>query len=507
MSLINFAGSALAAVWRDRHYSADQFRRLQRKKLVRLVNHACRRVPFYAQRYRHVDCRDFALTDLPPVTKAELMARFADSVTDSAVELDEAIGAATSPGTTSHWIRNQYLVSITSGTTGLAGYFLNDRRSWAVLSGAVFARTIRDRLTPWQLARFSFGRRYRMAFVVSGIGAAITTQVGRETSRASGLVVDSRRLSIMDPVEKNVELLNRFRPHYMHGYSTYIELLAHQKLSGRLRFSPEFVSLGSEPVTSRARETIQLAFPRAIIVEQYGTTECALLANQCFEGRLHANVDCCIIEPVDEQDRPVPQGELSHHILVTNLMNLAQPIIRYRVDDGVVLTGERCPCGRPLPVVKVHGRSDDPIWLWDVHGDFQFHSPIAMEILFVGCPGLVQFQLVHERQNELRLRFVCDSEDRVHEVASRLRSKLGRYFAQHGLQDAVRLRVEPVAAIERPRAGQKVRQIQSRVEPPEPENRPTTSPASVGPSQTKEASQAQRLHSQPSHPPVRRKAG
>lgn len=86
------------------------------------------------------------------------MRHFQETVTDGSVTLEEvrAVGNRTNPGSIP-WLRNPYLVSKTSRTTGTAGWFLNDGRSWAIQRAAVMARTIRDRLIPGELARFAFG--------------------------------------------------------------------------------------------------------------------------------------------------------------------------------------------------------------------------------------------------------------------------------------------------------------------------------------------------------------
>ena len=47
--------------------------------------------------------------------------------------------------------------------------------------------------------------------------------------------------------------------------------------------------------------------------------------------------DACIVEAVDDHDRPVPPETPSASILVTNLFNHVQPLIRYRIDDRVVV--------------------------------------------------------------------------------------------------------------------------------------------------------------------------
>ena len=63
------------------------------------------------------------------------------------------------------------------------------------------------------------------------------------------------------------------------------------------------------------------------------------------------------MEPVDDTFRPVPPGELSHTVLVTNLANRVQPLIRYNLGDRVQLAAGPCACGSPFPALRVEGRS------------------------------------------------------------------------------------------------------------------------------------------------------
>lgn len=51
-------------------------------------------------------------------------------------------------------------------------------------------------------------------------------------------------------------------------------------------------------------------------------------------------------------------------VLVTNLQNRVQPIIRLEVSDSVVLDPESCPCGRTLVRTRaIEGRADDVLEL------------------------------------------------------------------------------------------------------------------------------------------------
>lgn len=471
-----FLTSVAAGLWRDHRWSLGQFEELQRLRMERLVRFAGERVPFYARRYRGVDPLDFEFTDLPVVTKGELLGEYPDTVSGRGVTLEQAIEITKNGGKYGYWIHNQYLVSVTGGTSGKLGYFLNDRRSWRRASGLMMSRTFRNRLgASSNLAPFLKGERYRMAFIGTGNGTSICTQICQESPWFGGLFLNRRFYSILEPYEQTLAGLNEFQPRYLHSYSSFVEKLARAQLAGELRINPRFISLGSESAPPLLRAVIARAFPEARVVNQYGCTECPLLANECPEGRMHLNPDCSIVELCDVEGRPVKAGEASDHILVTNLLNRAQPIIRYRVDDSLTMTGEACPCGRPTPVVLVNGRSADMIWLkkgqnqLQGHGrgpdEYVVHPALMFEILMYKSNGMAQFQLVHEKQNELRLTFVPEPGCRAESVASEVRGVMDRFFQQQGLTDCVQVRIDPTHAIERT-GTQKIRSVMSKVPAP-----------------------------------------
>ena len=62
--------------------------------------------------------------------------------------------------------------------------------------------------------------------------------------------------------------------------------------------------------------------------------------------------------------RPVPPGEPGARVLVTNLHNLVQPIVRLAVADVLTLDPDPCPCGRSLVrAAAIGGRHDDVLSL------------------------------------------------------------------------------------------------------------------------------------------------
>ncbi|MBI2378497.1 MAG: phenylacetate--CoA ligase family protein [Deltaproteobacteria bacterium] len=465
MAIVPFLSGLAGALWRERRASGTELKRLRDERLAAIVRHARATTPLYAERLSHIDpSLPINLAQIEPITKSELMDRFDDSIAHRALSLDEASAFARDSASVDQTIRG-FTVATTSGTTGRVGYFVSDARSFALMNGVLFARVLRHRLNPREILRFCFGRRYRMAMVIATGGHFITRLVSGFRPLLTRALVDVRAFSIVAPVEEVVHRLNLYRPHYLHGYPTFLETLAHERRAGRLSIDPEFISLGSEPVSASARLVLTSAFPRAQLSETYGSTECLAMANQCSAGRLHVNDDVCILEPVDHRGRPVPVGVASDKVYLTNLVNRAQPLLRYEVSDSITVLGTDCPCGSPMTSIRVEGRADDTIFLADEDGRFSSHPPVPFEALFLGVRGLAQYQLVHVEQNHLEVRYVLDPGADAQRVEREVASAFGTYLAKRRLLGVVHVKVVRLDALGRS-SGHKLRQIYSEVPRP-----------------------------------------
>ncbi len=467
MTFFSFMRGLTGALYRERRFTAEQLRAHRDERLRTLIEHAKTRTRLGAEKLAHIDTSlPINLAQIRPTSKAELLERFEDSIVDGVPTLEEVKRHVAEHGGGTHLCRGRFTVATTSGTTGRVGYFISDRKDFAEQNGALLARILRHRLAPRDVLRFSFGRRYRMAMTIATGGAFITRLVADVRPFLTGAFVDTQTFDIMAPTEALVHQLNLFRPHYLHGYPTMVEALAHERLLGRLAIDPEFISLGSEPVSRRALSAIARAFPRAQIAETYGATECVAIANQCSAGRMHVNEDLAIIEPVDAMGRPVPVGVASDKVYLTNLVNRAQPLLRYELSDSITLLGDDCPCGSPMRSVRIEGRADDTIFLADASGQFSAHPPVPFEVVFLGVAGLRQYQLVHERQNQLLVRVVSEDGVDAAEVARGASQALTAYLARARLDAEVEVSVELTDSLERTAAGHKLRQIYSKVPRP-----------------------------------------
>jgi phenylacetate-coenzyme A ligase PaaK-like adenylate-forming protein len=132
------------------------------------------------------------------------------------------------------------------------------------------------------------------------------------------------------------------------GYAGVIALLVGEQEAGGLRIHPVLIQPTSEGLTMGAYARIAQAF-HAEVRANYVTTECLFIAYGCAHGWLHVNSDWFVLEPVDAENRPVPPGEQSSTVLLSNLANRVQPILRYDLGDSIVVRPDRCPCGDPTP--------------------------------------------------------------------------------------------------------------------------------------------------------------
>jgi phenylacetate-coenzyme A ligase PaaK-like adenylate-forming protein len=92
------------------------------------------------------------------------------------------------------------------------------------------------------------------------------------------------------------------------------------------------------------------------VIDLFASTEGLVGHSEPGETVLTFAGDTCIAECTDEGGQPVPDGVASSKVLVTNLHNLTQPIIRYELTDRFTPAGTSE--GGALRA-SVEGRSDD----------------------------------------------------------------------------------------------------------------------------------------------------
>jgi phenylacetate-CoA ligase len=93
-------------------------------------------------------------------------------------------------------------------------------------------------------------------------------------------------------------------------------------------------------------------------------------------------------------------------VLLTNLVNPTQPLIRYELTDSVTLADGPNPLGLPYQrIAAVDGRSDDIITLPAPHGGQVAVHPFRLRAPFAALPDVRQYQIRHDHAG-LHVRMV-----------------------------------------------------------------------------------------------------
>jgi phenylacetate-CoA ligase len=135
------------------------------------------------------------------------------------------------------------------------------------------------------------------------------------------------------PVREIVERLKALQRPLLNGYPSMLARLAAEQRAQRLRIAPMSVTMSSETLVPELRTAMADAFG-APIIDHFGSTEGLVGMTAPDDDVLVFNSDLCIVELVDAENRPVPSGVASAKVLVTNLYNRTQPLIRYELTEG-----------------------------------------------------------------------------------------------------------------------------------------------------------------------------
>lgn len=368
---------------------------------------------------------------LPATDKRRLMAHFDEWPTDREVTLDRVRALLSDPSRVGEPLLGKYLVATTSGTTGTPGIFVLDDahvRIGRVATRQAFAQWLGPRD---YLRILGSGMRLAVVHATGGhyVSVASITRMRDASALARTLVRD---FPVETPLPELVSELNAFRPAVLIGYATVIALLAREREAGRLRIRPALVVVTAEGLEESEYARIGESFG-ARVGNVWGSTEIAGAAYSCAQGWLHLLGEWVVVEPVDAEHRPTPTGEESHTVLVTNLANRVQPILRYDLGDRVLMRPDLCPCGNPRPAVRVVGRVGEVLTFTGTDGAEIQVPPLALSVDEV--PGVEQFQLVQTGPASVRVRLRTapgtDREAVWVEVQRSLAGFLGRRGAGH----------------------------------------------------------------------------
>ena len=369
-------------------WSPDQLRDLQLGLLRRLVRHAASHTAYYRRVLAELDLQpeDFRTVDdiqlLPLLDRPLLRAT-----------MDERTAGAGPAG---------IIRKTTSGSSGqpVEVFYNAESRHWR--------DAIRWRGYGWGGYRIGMRALHYWGFVPSSSATRLKrAKIAIDRLVKRDLYIDCTPRGD-EALARVVTQLRRFRPEVIVAYASGVGALARFVVANRLRsWGTIPVLTGAEKLLPHDREAIEAAF--GPVFETYGCREVMLMGSQC-EARegYHTSMENLIVEVLVRE----PGGRVRHarpgetgEVAITDLHNLACPMIRYVNGDLAVARGDsRCACGRGLVRIgPIEGRTTDTMF----DGEGRAVGGLVFNILFSTIGQVARsFQVVQRADRSVVFKVV-----------------------------------------------------------------------------------------------------
>lgn len=399
---------------------------LAQSRLSDILKHVLNHSSFYKSYYAAhdisgYDTNSISIKNLPTVNKSILMENFNAVANDENLSSTHIKQYFSKEFNYKGWYSGKYKLIKTSGSSGNPGIFVYGKDDWNRLRAMLMNRSGN--------ANALFRKKLKLASIIdtTDFHAGITL-----AGSAPEFLYDVYPIQINLPIKDIICNLNKIKPDILSGYSSGIHSLALEKIKGNLHIHPSQIGCSGELLTNEMRETIYQAFT-IYPINLYAASESLCIGISCKEGNIHLNEDWNIVEP------------LSDGYYLTNLYNYTFPLIRYKMEDRLILSEAQCKCGSPFKhIEKLEGRTEDVI-KFNVGDDTEilFHSIITK----LSIQGIKRFQLIQHENEKLMLK-ICPEEhiDRVG-LRKRTSSIMSEILNIKGLGDTVKFTVRFVDSI------------------------------------------------------------
>ncbi len=370
----------------------------------KMVGHAYETCPYYRKTFRKADFTPADLRSrddikhIPCITKQEIQEFRAEMIS-------------------SDFSKANLINDMTGGSTGSPMEF---RYSEDRLDSRVAATLRHNRWAGWDM-----GDR---AAILWGAPRDIPGG-GSAKSRFRDWVLERRLIldaSALDDraMAKFAQELVHYQPTVLLAYANTLGLFAQYVKDNRITdITPRAVICSAEFLTEENRKLIEDTF-RCQVFNRYGCREFAVIASECsVHSGMHINAENLLVETLaNGESRHDVDGE----IVITDLRNMAMPMIRYRIGDVGHLVKEACQCGRGLPLMKLTGgRTTD--FLLKTDGK-KVSGIVVATYVITNIAGIRQIQFIQNKIGAVTVNLVKGSEwsqNTQDILASRIREYLG----------------------------------------------------------------------------------
>lgn len=390
--------SMLWHYWRARHLTfrnRGELEAYQQKRLAHFKRKVLAKSPYF-QRYINQP-----LSNFPIMNKQIMMDNFdemntagllSQTLLECAQKSEQSRDFAPKVG--------RYSVGLSSGTSGRRGLFVVSPEEQNVWSGSMLAKMLPQGL-------------------FNGERVALFLRANNNLYESvNNRWISLRFYDLFADFDLQLSALEQYQPSIIVAPAQVLCTIADAINQQKIQLNVQKVISVAEVLEPHDKQKLQGCFSH--VGEVYQATE-GFLGCTCSHGTMHLNEAFVHIEPNWlDNDRFSP--------IITDFTRKTQPIIRYQLDDVLVVKNTPCPCGSPeMAIERIEGRCDDLLQLPGYNGKMVtiFADP-CVRVIVNHLPVTADFRLT-QQGNALYLQAECSLTE-----LSRCQQQLTRYFTnQH----------------------------------------------------------------------------
>jgi len=293
----------------------------------------------------------------------------------------------------------KYLTRGTGGSTGTPLQYRLDKKERFFMAAMMYRG--------WGYGGYELGDR-TLFFGGSSIGTSVKNDALKRINERVRNIRMVSSFSMDDSIlNKYIDLINNFKPKFIYGYPSSINLLASYVDKNNVQVhSPIGIFSTSENLFSPVRRNIENAFDTKVY-NTYGLNDGGVTAFECNEhSGLHIDTERSYMEVVDDDHNQLSEGV--GKILATSFGNYSMPFIRYDTGDYGDLIDNNCECGRDYQQLKdVVGRSVDILTTPDGK---KVHGWLFLYIFWEYGKGIKNYQVVQRSIDKICIYIVPDDD-------------------------------------------------------------------------------------------------
>ncbi len=376
--------------------SHDRIQQLQDQRFRRLLKYAWKKSQFYRNFYSahgisEDDLDDVVSTDLPIVDKKTIQENFDEVVCDPKIKRNDIEAIYMDPTFIRKKYLSKYQIIISSGTSGSPSFYLYSIYDWARLNAIGQTHVSKSK---FQL------KRIKVVYLIQDYHPGTGISIAANTEK---LLYNCQIISPSLAINEIVGRLNHFQPDYLSGYSSFLFHLAKNKTELKLSITPQKIFGSGDAMTPAMKSTITDAFG-VVPYNVYCATESPAMGMSCIQTDvfyLFNDWNIFDLDPINlgRQER-IETGTL----ILTNLYNYTQPIIRYCMGDMISIHKDKRQGDLPfMQVDTIGGRVIESLQFKNSLENVECILPHYYIENYYPIPGLRRLQFVQDTETHVNI--------------------------------------------------------------------------------------------------------